>query len=114
MINIKYVGTDTMIPVTFERNSDHVVTLRGTTEVNTSGFETYRMDGETLLGVWNGYTTVYRLGDDYVQYSDDGSVWVEPEPQPEPEPDPTPSLEERINDLEIAICEIADAPGAME
>lgn len=113
MINIRYIGTEKMVPVAFERNNEHVITLRGTTETNTNGFETYRIDGETLLGVWDGYTTVYRVGEDFIQYSDDGSVWVDP-PAPTPvPPDPTPTLEERINDLEIAICEIADALGAI-
>ena len=58
---------------------------------NNSGFKTYRMSGEQL-GDFSDYTTTYRLLDNEVQYSNDGSVWVEPEPY-----EPTP--EDRINSL---------------
>lgn len=120
MIKVKYNNEDFMESVSFSRESEHVVTLTGTTKENESGFKTYRLDGETQLGDFSDYVTVYRTLDDSIQYSNDGSVWVEPEPQPEP-PEPTPvppepvpyepSLEERVNDLEIAVCELADALG---
>ena len=120
MIKVKYNNEDLMRNVSFSRVGEHIVTLGGTIKANVSGFKTYRLDGKTQLGDFSDYVTVYRTLDDSIQYSNDGSVWVEPEPQPEP-PEPTPvpqepvpyepSLEERVNDLEIAVCELADALG---
>ena len=117
MIKIKYNNSNIFEEVTFSKLGN-IVSLKGATE-NNSGFKTYRMSGEQL-GDFSDYTTIYRVLDKEVQYSNDGSVWVEPEPQPEP-PEPTPvppepvpyepSLEERVNDLEIAVCELADALG---
>lgn len=98
MIRIKYNDSDEMHDVEFSRG-DHVVTLIGDIEPNTSGFTTWRMDGKTQLGDFCGHTTVYRTLDNGVQYSDDGSVYKEPE-QPDVEPDGKPSTEYRIQQLE--------------
>lgn len=89
MIKIKYNNKNNFEEVKFSRN-ENIVSLKGTTE-NNSGFKTYRMSGEQL-GDFSDYTTTYRLLDNEVQYSNDGSVWTEPEPY-----EPTP--EEQINDL---------------
>lgn len=89
MIKIKYNNQENFEEVTFSKIGN-IVSLKGTTE-NNSGFKTYRMSGEQL-GDFSDYTTTYRLLDDEVQYSNDGSVWVEPEPY-----EPTP--EEQINNL---------------
>lgn len=111
MIKIKYNDLPNMVECTFSRVSDNVVQLEGGLN-DTSGFHTYRMDGETWLGDFSDCTTIYRELENAVQYSNDGSVYVEPEPEPEPEPqpvDPTPSIEERISDLESAVCELYEA-----
>ena len=90
MIKIKYNNLNTFEEVIFTKLSTNVISLVGTTE-NNSGFTTYRMSGEQL-GDFSDYTTTYRILDDEVQYSNDGSIWVEPEPY-----EPTP--EDRINSL---------------
>ena len=83
MIKIKYNNSNTFEEVTFSKTGN-IVSLKGATE-NNSGFKTYRMSGEQL-GDFSDYTTTYRLLDDEVQYSNDGSVWVEPQPyEPTPE-----------------------------
>lgn len=114
MIKIKFINSAGYHNCEFSRMSDHVVTLGGCKVENTSGFTTHRLNGEQL-GDFSDYDTVYRILDDAVQYSNDGSIYIEPpkpEPTPEPEPvpdhDPAPSLEERITDLEIAVCELAE------
>ena len=84
----------------------HVVTLKGITEQNTSGFTTWRMDGVTQLGDFSGFTTVYRICDDFVQYSDDGSVWTEPE---YPEPVPVGTLEKRVENVEGKTAELEES-----
>ena len=89
MIKIKYNNSNIFEEVTFSKTGN-IVSLKGTKE-NNSGFKTYRMSGEQL-GDFSDYTTTYRILDDEVQYSNDGSVWVEPSPY-----EPTP--EDKINAL---------------
>ena len=90
MIKIKYNNSNVFEEVTFTRLSNNIVSLKGGTE-NNGGFKTYRMNGEQL-GDFSDYTTTYRLLDDEVQYSNDGSVWVEPHPY-------EPTVEDKINAL---------------
>lgn len=73
MIKIKFNDSDKFFDVTFIKNSDHLITLKGITNTDTSGFTTWRMDGKTQLGNFSDFTTVYRQNDDFVQYSNDGS-----------------------------------------
>ena len=91
MIKIKYNNSNIFEEVTFSKIGN-TVSLKGTTE-NNSGFKTYRMSGEQL-GDFSDYTTTYRLLDDEVQYSNDGSIWVEPETHPY-----EPTVEDKINAL---------------
>ena len=77
MIKIKYNNSNIFEEVIFSKVGN-IVSLKGTKENNT-GFTTYRMSGEQL-GDFSDYTTPYRILDDEVQYSNDGSVWVELEP----------------------------------
>lgn len=76
MIKIKFNDKDIFEEVEFSR-TERTATLKGITEENTSGFCTYRLSGEQL-GDFSEYTTVYRVLDDGIQFSDDGSVYVEP------------------------------------
>lgn len=91
MIKIKYNNSNIFEEVTFSKLGN-IVSLKGATE-NNSGFKTYRMSGEQL-GDFSDYTTTYRLLDDEVQYSNDGSVWVEPETHPY-----EPTVQDKINTL---------------
>lgn len=85
MIRIMFVNETDYRDVAFTRTSEHVVTLRGDVLLlnnpNTAGFYTYKKSADVLLGDFTKYTTVYRIADDFIQYSDDGSVWEAP---PEP------------------------------
>ena len=92
MIKIKYNNSNIFEEVTFSKLSDNIVSLKGTKE-NNSGFKTYRISGEQL-GDFSDYTTTYRLLDDEVQYSNDGSIWVEPETHPY-----EPTIQDQINAL---------------
>lgn len=89
MIKIKYNNSNKFEEVTFSK-TDNIVSLKGATE-NNSGFKTYRLSGEQL-GDFSDYTTTYRVLNDEVQYSNDGSVWVEPTPY-------EPTVEDEINTL---------------
>ena len=79
MIKIRYNNKSTFEEVTFYRDGN-IVTMSPTTP-NTSGFTTWRMDGETQLGDFSDFTTVYNANGDSVTYSNDRSVYVEP-PKP--------------------------------
>lgn len=79
MIKIKYNNKKSFEEVNFSKNNN-VVTMTPTTP-NTSGFTTWRMDGKTQLGDFSDFTTVYKVDGDFVSYSNDDSVYVEP-PKP--------------------------------
>lgn len=114
MIKVLFAGENEMREVSFQRTSANIITLKGITDAPTKGFTTWRMDGITQLGDFSEFTTVYRAFDDAVQYSDDGSVWVEPSYPPQEEDKPT--QEERITALEaqLAAYEAAYAQGVTE
>ena len=79
MIKIKYNNKSTFEEVTFFR-SNNLVTMSPTTP-NTSGFTTWKLDGEIQLGDFSDFTTIYKVDGESVTYSNDGSVYVEP-PKP--------------------------------
>lgn len=181
MLSLNYVGEYDSYEVEFDRN-EHVVTLKGDFPIKTTGFYLSQPGKINDLN-YTAFKTVYRVIAGGAQFSDDGSVWVEPtrnvtvqavwddhsdieglrpesvavtvngnvvmleagawsityENIKESEVievtdaadiagydktisgttvmyhheyiDPTPSLEERVNDLEIAVCELADVIG---
>ena len=77
MIKIKFNNKTNYEEVEFSR-TEHTVILKGITEENSSGFTTWRVDGKTQLGDFSDFTTVYRKGENFVEYSNDGSIYVEP------------------------------------
>ena len=79
MIKIKYNNRNSFEEVSFTRNGN-LVTMAPTTP-NQSGFTTWKLDGETQLGDFSDFTTIYKVDGDSVTYSNDGSVYVEP-PKP--------------------------------
>ena len=89
MIKIKFLDRDVFYPVSFSQDSAHVCTTIGEgIPQDTCGFQTFRMNGQPL-GDRSDFTTIYRILDNGIQWSNDGSVWTEP-PAPEPVPDPEP------------------------
>lgn len=99
MIKVKFRNSETMYEVSYRNISDHVCELLGDAPKNLSGFDTFRLDG-TPLGDRSEFITCYREVVGGYQYSNDGSVWVEPpvpEPMPDPEPvDPVPTQLDRV------------------
>ena len=79
MIKIKFNNDNIFHEVEFSR-TEHTVTLRGITEKNISGFCTYRLNGQQL-GDFSDYRTIYKQGDNYIEYSNDNSVYEE-KPKP--------------------------------
>lgn len=76
MIKIKFNDTTKRINAALN-NSGNVITLKGEIPQDTSGFYAYSQYG-ALLGNYSKYTTIYRVLTDGVQFSCDGSIWVEP------------------------------------
>ena len=79
MISIRYNNRNSFENVNFTRNGN-LVTMTPTAP-NTSGFTTWKLDGNTQLGDFSDFTTVYRVDGESVTYSNDVSVYVEP-PKP--------------------------------
>ena len=119
MIKVKFNDLNRIFQVSFSKLNDHVVSLVGPfLPANTSGFKTFRMNGKQL-GDWSKFTTIYRVIEGGVQFSDDGSIWVEPIPDPEPMPDPTPvdpqpTWQDKTLELEDAIAEMYESTLDME
>ena len=88
MIKIKFLDQDALYPVSFTQDSAHVCTTIGEgIPQDTCGFQTFRMNGQPL-GDRSDFTTIYRILDGGIQWSNDGSVWIEPIMQEIPLPDP--------------------------
>lgn len=65
--------------------SDNLIEVVGLPQT-TSGF-TFYLDNDVAVGHYEGFTTVYLVKDETtIQYSNDGTIYVEPEPIPIPEP----------------------------
>lgn len=80
MLNMTYVGESTIHKIEFDRKSKHVVSVKGTLPAQTSGFVLSR---EYAKDKWNykDYTTIYRVLDGEIQFSNDGSTYTEPVPK---------------------------------
>ena len=76
MLSLNYVGEDDSYAVEFDRN-EHVVTLKGNFPIKTTGFY-LSLPGDINDINYTAFKTVYRVIAGGVQFSDDGSVWVEP------------------------------------
>lgn len=111
MILIKFNNNETMHEISFSR-TDHTATLTGFSEVNTSGFKTFRISGEQL-GDFSDFTTVYEKGEDFVTFSNDGTI--KPDPVEATEPTKSePTISERLDAIDSAITELADIIGGGE
>ena len=95
MIKIKFNNSDIFHEVEFSR-TEHTATLKGITEENTSGFYTYRMSGEQL-GDFSDFTTIYDKDEDFIVFSNDGSV--KPDPQPYES-----TVEDKIRELKAELA----------
>lgn len=76
MIKIKFNDTTRRINASLNK-SGNVITLNGNIPLDTSGFIAYSQNG-AMLGNYSKYTTIYRQLENGVQFSNDGSIWVEP------------------------------------
>ena len=89
MLQLNYLNNEEKYNINFKIISPNVVQIKGDIPIKLDGFQIRRE--ETSDDVWDylEYKTVYREIDGGVQFSNDGSVYVEPEEY-------VPTLEELI------------------
>lgn len=96
MIKLKYVGEETIYDIFFKRISNNIVQITGNFPVQEKGFICFRVEDKEDAWDYEGFATVYREIDGGAQFSNDGSVYVEPViPEPE-EPEPYVPTEEEL------------------
>ena len=80
MLNLAYVGENTIHKIEFNRKNSHIVSIKGLLPAETKGFILSR-EGKKDNWDYKDYTTIYRELDGEIQFSNDGSVYVEPIPK---------------------------------
>ena len=83
MLLMQYIGLKTEYQVNFQTVSDHIVEIKGNIPAKTKGFMLKR-EGSTGRGDqwdYSAYTAIYRIVEGGVQFSNNGSVYVEPVPK---------------------------------
>lgn len=80
MLNLTYVGESNIHKIEFNRNSEHIVSIKGSLPAQTNGFILSR-EGKKDNWDYKDFTTVYRELDGEIQFSNDGSIYVEPIPK---------------------------------
>lgn len=103
MLNLTYLGSKATYEVNFSRVSPHIVQILGELPFKDKGF-TLSREGKRDSWDYTDYTTLYRNIEGGMQFSDDGSVYVEPQPIPDPEPY-VPTLEE-VKAAKVAEMEV--------
>lgn len=77
MLDLKYINDSAIYQVEFSKISDNVCQIKGDIPIKTNGFKLSRM-GESDDWSYEAYNTVYRKIEGGAQFSNDGSVYVEP------------------------------------
>lgn len=80
MLDLTYVGENTIHKIEFNRKNSHIVSIKGSLPAETKGFILSR-EGKKDNWEYKDYTTVYRELEGEIQFSNDGSVYVEPIPK---------------------------------
>ena len=90
---MNYINSTVKYAVTFKTISSNIIEIKGDFPIQTDGIQVSREKKPDDVWNYSDYTTVYREIEGGVQFSNDGSAYVEPEPTPKPEPY-VPTLEE--------------------
>ena len=94
MLNFIYIGSEDIYDVQFSRISPNVVQVLGDLPFSDAGFTLSRPEKNDPWD-YPEYTTLYREIEGGLQFSNNGSVYVEPiRPDPVPEEPYIPTLEE--------------------
>lgn len=97
MEKIRFLKNQNIYEGTTDFISKHVIVIQFNESIPNkneikNGFEILNENNDYVQADYSNFTTIYRTyEDDRIEFSDDGSVYVEPEPIPDPEPYvPTP------------------------
>lgn len=77
MLDLKYINDSAIYQVEFSKISENVCQIKGDIPIKTNGFTLSRM-GESDDWSYEAYNTVYREIEGGAQFSNNGSVYVEP------------------------------------
>lgn len=113
MLNLKYIENKKIYGINFKRISDHVVEISGDFPVKEVGFTLSRI-GDDDNWDYSDYTTIYRKSESGVQFSNDGSIYIEPETTPIPDIELYEPSEEELKELERIKTEQEAAPTNIE
>lgn len=109
MLSMNYINSTIKYAVNFKTITSNIIEIKGDFPIQTDGIQISRDKKPDDIWDYSDYTTVYREIEGGVQFSNDGSVYIEPEPIPEPEPY-VPTLEEvqeqkvtEINNVQQAV-----------
>ncbi len=96
MLSLKYIDEQMSYIINFKRINENVIQIKGDFPVKAKGFICSRLENTDDNWDYTGFNTVFREIEGGAQFSNDGSVYVEPpKPEPIPEPEPyVPTLEE--------------------
>lgn len=83
MIKLKFNDEDIFYDIEFRKVADNVTKVFGDIPEDTSGFILYNEDGIEFLGNWSDYKTIYKIDEDGIYFSNNGSTYIAP-----PEEDP--------------------------
>lgn len=94
MEKIKFIKSNNIYEGTTDFINKHVIVIQFNKSIPDSsefesGFQILNENNNYVQADYSNFTTVYRTYDEdpkRIEFSDDGSVYVEPEPIPEPEP----------------------------
>ncbi len=99
MLELKYINLKTSYEVEFFQISENIIELRGNIPVKTHGF-TLSRPSQNDNWDYSDFTTIYRILDDSIQFSNDESIYVEPKPEPELPPDISEPCEPTLSELQ--------------
>ncbi|MDD3369392.1 MAG: hypothetical protein PHP50_11010 [Lachnospiraceae bacterium] len=77
MLTLQYIGLKSKYEVEFENVSKHIIQVIGNVPEKTKGFILSRQ-GHNDKWDYSKFTTVYRSETGYIQFSDDGTIYVAP------------------------------------
>ena len=105
MLNMNYINSTIKYAVNFKTITSNIIEIKGDFPIQTDGIQISREKKPDDVWDDSEYTTIYREIEGGIQFSNDGSVYIEPEPIPEPEPY-VPTLEEvqetKVTEMNIA------------
>lgn len=80
MLLLKYQLEEELYEINLKKVSSNVIRITGNFPIRTNGFEIYK--DNLLLGNYTSFTSIYKIIENGVEFSNNGSVYVESPPTP--------------------------------